>query len=85
MSSGILTLYNYTQVEVLNLYCDPKDSKSQQSLETKKDDVEETDENVKLYTIPDKEYSRPYTGKFVSDFCESIILYRGERVIIKTS
>ena len=54
------------QVEVLNLYCDPKDSKSQQNLsqDVDKDDLEEDDnENVKLYTIPDKEYSRPYTGK----------------------
>lgn len=64
-----MTLWGFllcpVQVEVLNLYCDPKDSKSQQNLNQEvKDDVEEDDnDNVKLYTIPDKEYSRPYTGK----------------------
>ncbi|XP_065225779.1 uncharacterized protein DDB_G0283357 [Planococcus citri] len=60
---------NGDQVEVLNLYCDPKDSKSQQNLNQEvKDEVEDDDnENVKLYTIPDKEYSRPYTDTSEDD------------------
>lgn len=40
-------------------------------MDTNKDDAEDEEEddneNVKLYTIPDKEYSRPYTGKFRDD------------------
>lgn len=58
----------FFQVEVLNLYCDPKDSKTQPN----SDDVvvheasTEVFDKLKLYSVvhkEHKEYCRPYRGK----------------------
>lgn len=46
-----------SQVEIIETYCDPRDSKAY---------LEPGDEaSAKLYTSPDKDYSQPYTtGEF---------------------
>ena len=50
-----ITRYNFfcPQVEIVEAYCDPRDSKAY---------LEPGDEaSGKLYTSPDKDYSQPYT------------------------
>lgn len=55
--TNYIVCFRVLQVEIIETYCDPRDSKAY---------LEPGDEaSAKLYTSPDKDYSQPYTtGEF---------------------